>query len=82
MAIYALKVSPKGEDMILPRHLQDDFVQEQTAVIGNIEAFITYIEEGHAWRDWQNLVTTVIEDIKNDYGSLSDDIVRDLLRRP
>ncbi len=38
--------------MPLPHELSDDIVPDSTAVVGDIESFIAYIEYGHAWQDW------------------------------
>ena len=33
-----------------------------THVFGDIDAFIDYIEMGHAWRDWQERMTAAAEE--------------------
>jgi hypothetical protein len=42
--------------MAFPTELIDE--PNDTAVIGDLEAFMAYVESGQAWHDWQELCTT------------------------
>lgn len=42
--------------MVFPAELIDE--PNDTAVIGDLEAFMAYLESGQAWHDWQELCTT------------------------
>lgn len=67
--------------MPLPHELSDDIVPDSTAVVGDIESFIAYIEYGHAWQDWCGRVQQCVRWIAQDFGPVSDDIVQDLLQK-
>jgi hypothetical protein len=72
-----------GENAVpLPHELSDDIVPDSTAVVGDIESFIAYIEYGHAWQDWCGRVQQCVRWIAQDFGPVSDDIVQDLLQKP
>lgn len=68
--------------MPLPHELSNDIVPDSTAVVGDIESFIAYIEYGHAWQDWCGRVQQCVRWIAQDFGPVSDDIVQNLLQKP
>jgi hypothetical protein len=68
--------------MSLPRALWDDVVPESTTVVGDVDAFVNYIEQGHAWKDWCGRVRVCVCWMAETFGQPSADIVEQLMQRP
>lgn len=68
--------------MSLPCELWDDIVPESTTVVGDIDTFLDYVEYGYAWRDWCNRVYQSVQWIQQDFGPVSDDVIRQLTQKP
>ena len=67
--------------MALPRELWDDVVPESTTVIGDVDKFLVYVEQGYAWRDWQSRIYHSLRRLEQDLGMVSPDIVQEILTR-
>lgn len=68
--------------MSLPCELWDDVVPESTTVVGDIDTFLDYVEYGYAWQDWCNRVHQCVQWIQQDFGPVSDDVIRQLMQKP
>lgn len=68
--------------MSLPCELWDDIVPESTTVVGDIDTFLDYVEYGYAWKDWCNRVHQSMQWIQQDFGPVSDDVIRQLTQKP
>ena len=51
--------------MIMPQNLQE--VEEQTTVVGDVDAFIAYLESGQAWAEWNNRCEQSMKWIRHQY---------------
>jgi hypothetical protein len=50
--------------------------------VGDIDTFLDYVEYGYAWQDWCNRVYQCVQWIQQDFGPVSDDVIRQLMQKP
>ena len=48
--------------MPLPSELLD--ATDETTVVGDLEAFMVYLESGQAWQDWRRLHATAVQELE------------------
>lgn len=48
--------------MPLPSELLD--ATDETTVVGDLDAFMVYLESGQAWQDWRRLHATAVKELE------------------
>ena len=66
--------------MPLPHELLG--VEEETAVVGDVEAFMDYLERGQSYEDWKDRILQSARWIAQDFGPISEELVDEMLLPP
>jgi hypothetical protein len=59
---HAARITERGEPMPLPPELIEH--PDDTTVIGDIDAFIEYLESGQALRDWNERLAATLRELE------------------